>query len=214
MVRKSKEDAELTCSALLDAAEQVFHEKGVARSTLNDIASAAGLTRGAVYWHFTNKADLLQAMLTRAMLPVEAMLNELGDTGDADPLGALRTMCVQALTGLALIPQRQRVFSILFHKCENVGEVVQVLENKKYKSEECMQQIKIVLQRAVSVGQLPANTDVALAHQIINNFMGGTMREWLFDTTAYPLADAATAMVDVLLTGLRICPPKLSSFSQ
>jgi TetR/AcrR family transcriptional regulator, acrAB operon repressor len=211
MARKTKEDAELTYHALLDAAEKVFFEKGVANTTLNDVASAAGLTRGAVYWHFTDKAELLQTMVARAMLPVEAMLIELGSAGDTDPLDALRTMCVQALTSLATTPQRQRVFSILFHKCENVGEVVKVLEDKKYKSEECKVQIQNVLQRAVTTGRLPADTDVRLAHQIISNFMSGTMREWLFDPASYNLLDAAPGMVDMLLAGLRTCPPRIGS---
>jgi TetR/AcrR family acrAB operon transcriptional repressor len=58
MVRRTKEEAQATRKLILDTAEVVFHERGVSRSTLNDIAQAAGLTRGAIYWHFKDKADL------------------------------------------------------------------------------------------------------------------------------------------------------------
>ncbi len=62
MARRTKEDTEKTYLALLDAATRVFSERGVANTTLNDIASAAGLTRGAVYWHFENKDALIKAL--------------------------------------------------------------------------------------------------------------------------------------------------------
>ena len=63
MVRRTKEEAQETRSAILEAAERAFYERGVARTTLADIATLAGVTRGAIYWHFSNKADVVQAML-------------------------------------------------------------------------------------------------------------------------------------------------------
>lgn len=65
MARKTKEDTEKTRQALLDAACLVFSEQGVANTTLNNIASAAGMTRGAVYWHFPNKDAVIQALWER-----------------------------------------------------------------------------------------------------------------------------------------------------
>ena len=70
MVRKTRIETESTYAALLDAAERVFKDKGVAAATLNDIASAAGMTRGAIYWHFKDKAELVHAMCERATLPM------------------------------------------------------------------------------------------------------------------------------------------------
>lgn len=58
LARRTKEDAFATRNSLLDAAEQVFYEQGVARASLNEIAQRAGATRGAVYWHFKDKLDL------------------------------------------------------------------------------------------------------------------------------------------------------------
>ena len=64
MARRTKEEAAITREQLLDAAERVFRERGVAGSSLAEVASAAGVTRGAVYWHFRDKADLFAAMIT------------------------------------------------------------------------------------------------------------------------------------------------------
>ena len=66
MVRRTKADALATRNSLLDAAEHLFQARGVSRTSLNDIATAAGTTRGAIYWHFKDKADLFNAMMERA----------------------------------------------------------------------------------------------------------------------------------------------------
>ncbi|MGN1056456.1 MAG: TetR family transcriptional regulator, partial [Comamonas sp.] len=69
MARRTKEDAEMTRNQLLDAAQAVFFSKGVAGASLADIAQAASLTRGAIYWHFKDKADLFDALMKRTTLP-------------------------------------------------------------------------------------------------------------------------------------------------
>jgi TetR/AcrR family acrAB operon transcriptional repressor len=209
MARKTKEDAEHTYAALLEAAEQMFFDKGVAHTTLNDIAAAAGMTRGAIYWHFKDKADVLQALIAQAMLPMEVMLVELDVCADTNPLAALRQMCVRALTTLAGSPRQQRVFSIMFFKCENIGEVVTVMENKLARRDECFTQIQGILVRAVNNGQLPADTDVLLSQQIINFFIAGTMREWLLSPHSFSLETAAPSMVDMVMAGLQTNPPRV-----
>jgi AcrR family transcriptional regulator len=56
---------EHTRSVLLDAAEEVFAEKGFTSATLDDIAGTAGYTKGAIYKHFTAKEDLFLAVSNR-----------------------------------------------------------------------------------------------------------------------------------------------------
>jgi TetR/AcrR family acrAB operon transcriptional repressor len=52
-----------TRARLLDAAERVFAARGYEAATLDDIAAEAGLTKGAVYWHFESKTDLFVTLL-------------------------------------------------------------------------------------------------------------------------------------------------------
>jgi TetR/AcrR family transcriptional regulator, acrAB operon repressor len=208
MVRKTKEDTEQTYTALLDAAEVVFKEKGVATATLNDIARAAGMTRGAIYWHFKDKSELVHAMCERATLPMEAMFNEITAIGREDPLGSVKKLTVHALTQVALSKQQQTVFDILFHKCEKTGEMAPMFEREQESRHECHSKIEALLRDAVKQGQLPADTNTTLAMQLLHSFMVGVMHEWLLDTSAYDLAKHAEAFVDTLLAGLRISPPR------
>ena len=64
MARRTKAEAQATRNALIDAAERLFDSRGVSRTSLQDIAQAAGATRGAIYWHFKDKADLFNATST------------------------------------------------------------------------------------------------------------------------------------------------------
>ncbi|MBO5038340.1 MAG: TetR family transcriptional regulator [Alphaproteobacteria bacterium] len=63
MARKCKEDAEKTRLAVLESALDVFSDKGYAKATFDEIAARAGFTKGAVYWYFRNKADLVAALI-------------------------------------------------------------------------------------------------------------------------------------------------------
>ena len=56
---------EHTRSLLIDAAQEVFGEKGFLAATLDDIARAAGYTKGAIYKHFSTKEDLFLAVSDR-----------------------------------------------------------------------------------------------------------------------------------------------------
>ena len=56
-MRKTKQEALQTRNNLLEAALIVFYDRGVAQASLDEIAKTAGVTRGALYWHFKNKED-------------------------------------------------------------------------------------------------------------------------------------------------------------
>ena len=64
MARKTKKEAQKTRQQILDAALKIFSEKGYSKTTFVDIANEIGLTKGAVYWHFKTKPELLAAMIS------------------------------------------------------------------------------------------------------------------------------------------------------
>ncbi|MGZ9164459.1 MAG: TetR family transcriptional regulator, partial [Anaerolineales bacterium] len=61
-MRRTKEEAAVTRATLLKTALSVFSAKGYAAATLDDVATAAKVTRGAIYWHFKSKADLYNTL--------------------------------------------------------------------------------------------------------------------------------------------------------
>ena len=87
MVRRTKEDAQVTRNHILDTAVEVFNHKGVAHTSLNDIAREAGVTRGAIYWHFADKVNMFDAMIERLVCPLMINAEDREARIKADPLG-------------------------------------------------------------------------------------------------------------------------------
>ncbi|MEP7181524.1 MAG: TetR family transcriptional regulator [Betaproteobacteria bacterium] len=208
MARRTKIEAAATREALLDAAERVFREQGVAHTSLAAVAEAAGLTRGAVYWHFRDKADLFEALCARVTLPMEAMVASVGGARHDDPLAALRTLAIDGLTRLAADARAHAVFDVIFHKCEFTAELATVVERQKSADRGCRTNIERLLKQAVARRQLAPDTDTRLAATTMNSFMVGVMHQWVQDPAAYDLARTASAMVDLFVAGLRACPPR------
>lgn len=208
MARKTKLEAQVTRERLLDAAEGVFRQRGVSRTSLAEIAAAAGVTRGAVYWHFKDKAALFHAMCDRATLPLDALFERAGETASAAPLQTLRELCVGALQRLAVDARTQVVFDVIFHKTEMVGELADIATSNETERCRCLSQIEVILRRCVEMGDLPQDTDPALAAHGLNALMVGIMHQWVLDQTSYDLAAAAPALIDTYLAGLAARPPR------
>ena len=207
-MRKTRKEALETRERLLDAAERVFRVRGVSRTSLAELATAAGVTRGAVYWHFKNKAGVFRAMCDRATSPFAAMIEQARATAAADPLATLRDLCISGLQWLATDARTQTVFGIILHKCERVDELAAPAPGHERDRTECTARVEGIVRQAAEAGQLGADPDVQMATRALNAFMTGVMHEWLLHPRTYDLAAAAPMLVDVFLAGLRAQPPR------
>jgi AcrR family transcriptional regulator len=98
-MRRSKADAEITRCSILDAAADLFAKQGISRTRLDDIASSAGVTRGAIYWHFSDKESLIAAMIDRVSAPTEAAMEALNTAEtDTPSLDTLKQVVVDAFS--------------------------------------------------------------------------------------------------------------------
>lgn len=195
-MRRTKEEALATRNHILDTAEIVFFERGVARTSLSHVAQAAGLTRGAIYWHFKNKADLFTAMVDRVALPMETLVAATVDAREPDPLGRLRDVLVFCLRDAAQNPRSRRVFDILFTKCEYTADMGPVLARHRNATRDGRARLEAGLRNAVAKGQLPAELDVRRGAELLHAFFGGMLRDWLLDHTSIALAQEAERIAD------------------
>ena len=202
MVRRTKEDALATRHALLDAAEHLFQAHGVSGTSLQDIASAAGATRGAVYWHFKDKADLFNAMMERVTLPLEHALDDAGTVEPADALQAMRRAILLALKKTETDAQTRRVFEVATHKVEYIEALAPVRQRHLQVREDCLGQMKrALLAGARSQGvhlPLPAEVAARGLHALVD----GLIQNWLLDSTAFRLEATGRQAIDAYLAGL------------
>lgn len=202
MARRTKEEAQETRTLILDTAELVFREKGVSRTSLGEIAQQAGVTRGAIYWHFENKADLFTAMCDRATLPLEALLENLADPDQPDPLGLLRRASIQALSLVEQDDRCRRVFEILTLKCEYVDELAPSVQRRQECRQGVREVFRLVLENARQRGQVRADLDPALAAMALAALINGLIHDWGLEPKAYSLAEQAGPMIDLFFSGM------------
>lgn len=162
---------------LLDSAERLFSRSGVSHTSLADIADAAGVTRGAIYGHFRNKADLFNAMLDRTRLPLEELIASLADAAEPDPLATIQRIMLICLRDSQCDVHRRLVFDIVFNRCELVDEMGPVLCRIRENAREGMSNIELGLINAKSRHQLPDSLDVRLAASMLHAQIGGLIRD-------------------------------------
>src|SRR5258706_11650590 len=187
MARRTKEEAQETRSRILDAAERVFYDKGVANASLEDIAGAAEVTRGAIYWHFRDKAELFDAMMQRVVLPAEEMLESAESSGNAEPLQLLRRATIDVLVRTAQDPRMQRVFEIAYHKCEYVGDAVGVRARHIASQNECLKTIETGFKACVVAGQLPKSVNPRVAAVGAMSLVSGVIANWGLEPASFAL---------------------------
>jgi AcrR family transcriptional regulator len=128
VARRTKEDADRTRELVLDAAEQVFLDRGVARATLDDVAQAAGFTRGAVHWHFKDKIGLFNALVGRLLVIEEALVQRISAIHGPDALRDLRDITIETLRNLETDLQQRRLVQVLRLRCEYTEELAPALD--------------------------------------------------------------------------------------
>jgi TetR/AcrR family acrAB operon transcriptional repressor len=206
LVRRTKEDALATRHRLLDAAEILFLAKGVSQTSLQDIAREAQATRGAVYWHFKDKADLFNAMMDRVTLPLEASLEFLAHDEPAKPLAHICSAMRQALLRIATDPQTRRVFEVATLKVEYIDELQAIRQRHVRVRDSFLEQIERSLRSAAlsqtTVLRLPPTAAAQGLHALID----GLIQNWLLDKDAFDLVEVGEQVMLVYLTGLGLKP--------
>ncbi len=206
MARRTKADALATRHQLLDAAECLFAEKGVSRISLNDIALAAGASRGAIYWHFKNKADLFNAMMERTTLPMEQALQQGGQEPGQDPLAELRRSIADAMQRIAKDERTRRVFEVATLKVEYVDELMAVRARHRRVQADNVGQMERSLQAALAQRALSLPLPVALLAQGLYALLVGLIHTWLLAPETFELEATAEASVQAYLAGWGLLP--------
>lgn len=201
-MRRTKEDAEKTRVAILTAAEHLFLERGVAHTSLEQIAREAGVTRGAVYWHFQNKAHLFHEMLNQVRLPLEPLAEQLAAVDGMASLQLLRDLCVEAMANLVLDEQRRRILTVLLRRCEFTEELREAEERHEAFVNQfialCEQQFALPSVQAL----LQPGVTPRLASRALHALLVGLFSDWLRDPSLFDAQRDTPTIIDSCLRGL------------
>ena len=203
-MRRTKEESERTRQQILVAARREFALHGVTRTTLQRIAAAAGVTRGAVYWHFANKRELFQTMREQVSLPLFDHADVLAFDGP-DPLRTIERFLRGLIDQLTTNLQTRRTFDILSLKCEYVDEFRPELKRHVRRSDELTAKFAAVYRRARDAGAMRGDITAEMAALSSCVFVTGLLRLWLMDEDGAQFRTHADALISSHVAMLR--PP-------
>ncbi|MBD3266751.1 TetR family transcriptional regulator [bacterium] len=187
MARRTKEEANATRENILDAALIVFSEKGYSHTTFVDIAKHVGMTKGAVYWHFPTKNDLLAQLLMRGFVQIEELVNESipGET-------TLDNLAAEYAEHARVIIENEQFKKLIFFvslRIEWTEEWIADFDKKIKELEPWpIEKIGRVLAKAKTQGQIKDNVDIHLIEDILNAMFRGLINYHLggHATTSLP----------------------------
>ena len=200
-MRRTKQDAHKTRAAILEAAETLFLQEGVAHTSLEQIARQAGVTRGAVYWHFKNKADLFHAMLSQVRLPAEQIAERIKLCDPLNPIIGLRNLCSEALLTLVHDNRKRRIFTILLRRCEFTEELSSAEQKHEAFINEFIDLCTDLFSEPHIAIQLQQGITPRMAAVALHALLVGMLSDWLRDPQILD-AQNTQPYLDSLLRGL------------
>jgi TetR/AcrR family transcriptional regulator, acrAB operon repressor len=208
MARRTKAEAEQTRAAVLAAAIEVFLDRGVTRATFDEIARAAGVTRGAIYWHFKDKQEIFRVLERRANLPNEEFGDRLkarlaADPG-LDPLDELAASLREGLLSFEANIERRRILTILWQRCEYVGEMSPALERQQRADAALRDLFEAVIGSATERGLVVPGWPPELAAYALLLLINGSVADWLRKPNGARLVTRTMPLVTALLGSIRV----------
>jgi TetR/AcrR family transcriptional regulator, acrAB operon repressor len=196
-MRRTKEEAERTRRQIMSAALNVFDQRGIARTTMEHIAAAAGVTRGAIYWHFSDKQALVKAVRDDVSLPlVDRADFTLLSGRETEPLERIERFLLDIINAVDKDRRTRLVCSVMSFKCEYVGDLEGELDEYARKLEHARKNLAQVYREAQARRQLRAGLKPEIAALETAMFLTGLIRLSLLDGHRANVRRNARALVE------------------
>jgi TetR/AcrR family acrAB operon transcriptional repressor len=203
-LRRTKQDSERTRQGILAAARKVFARQGVTRTTFEEIAAAAGVTRGAIYWHFADKTELFFAMREQVAVPMIDQIDlALLRADGSDPVAGVERFLLGILEALESDAAARQTFQIMGFKCEYVGEFERELVLQRLRCSELISKLTQTYVRAQRAGQLRIGLRPPMAALQTCSFLIGLTRLWLLDAKRSLVRRVARRLISSHIAGHR-----------
>jgi len=201
-MRRTKEEAAFTREQLLKAGLAVFSRRGYSAATLEDVAREAGVTRGAIYWHFGSKIELYNALLSefsaRAGAVVQAAASDGGTLADI-----LRRVYTRLLQTVEEDKDLRAMMEITLFKTERSDELADSQEARRAADAALLEGIAAAMRQGIQTGELRGDLDPLLMARAFLASNNGAIHLWLAEPQAFSLAQSAPALADIFLRGIQ-----------
>lgn len=190
-----------TRSRILLAARKVFAREGYAGATLDAIAAQAGLTKGAVYWHFTNKNALFLALMEEHINTNLAVIPQEVESSFAMPgeAGVAQLLSFMLSRAQAMPDWVQLYFEFVTQSREQ--EVQEMLSTEAY--QKAVAKNQQLVQQLQANGQINPDLDSFAVATFWSALVDGLMLFWKIDPNHINPTAMAPELAKILWAGLK-----------
>ena len=182
-MRRTKEEAERTRKAILDASLRVFSTKGYARARLEDVAKEAGVTRGAIYWHFSNKADLFSSAVIDSVSGYRKRLSDILQS-DLSPLTKIRTLMKEWLLTLEGDEAYRTLVEMTLTKTEFDHQTVEGVRDWFGFVDRVQEAIVDLVREGIVAGEVRPDVNPEVAGLALISYLNGIEETWFIQAMA------------------------------
>jgi TetR/AcrR family transcriptional regulator, acrAB operon repressor len=197
-MRRTKQEAEQTRQKVIEAALTLFSRNGYSQTTLAMIAAEAGYSRGPIYWHFRNKDELYEAVLSYSQSPLQGLVDQAEQA--ADPLDALTVFINEWFRLLIEDRWYRQSFEILLNKTEMTEALSRTIKRER----QLTRKIIAVLGRRAN--ELNPHQDAESLGLLCYTFLMGITQSWLFSPRLFSLAERQAQFRQRLMLMLDLSP--------
>lgn len=201
-MRKTKEEAAVTREQLLKKALAVFSKKGYAATTLQDIASEAGVTRGAIYWHFGSKAELYNTLIREYADRGNQIVQQAASEGGS-LIDILRRVFIRQLEVIENDREIRALMELHLFKTGPVPELKEGRQQQIESSHGLIEMLADIMQQGIDAGDLRADVDAGNMARAFLALQNGLIQLWVSSPERYSLAANANSFADILMAGIQ-----------
>lgn len=202
MPRKTKVEAEVTRQALLQAALVVFSRKGYAAAHLDDVAREAGVTRGAIYWHFASKADLYSALVADASARLDQVIGSALAEGGGSFLESTRRVMTRMLAYLEEDETYRAVQALLLTQTGRDDDPAKGRWRQVNEFQSKERELTAIMRAGIVAGQFRADLEPEEGARAMLAYLNGIMLQWLLAPDAFSVKASAPNLVDIYIRGI------------
>lgn len=201
-VKKTKEEAAITKGQLVDSAIRLFLKYGYSSVTLHQIAEEAGVTRGAFYWHFKSKEEIMLAFCETERNYIEEKMTDLVMMKNLRPLDHL-TVFLNKVTSNFFDNRRYRDFvELTWFKMEHVLTDDKINHLKTVSNEYFIEATQKIVARGIRTGVFRKDSSALTWAIHFASVVNGIYRLY-FIAPKYMSKERALAIIDQLLLSIK-----------
>jgi len=173
-MKKTKEAALITKTQIIEKAVELFIQKGFSSTTLDEIAQQTNVTRGAIYWHFNDKLDIVNELIETEHNKLHKLLSKLFNDDSASFI-KIQKIIEEIVINFFEKKSFQNFIELTWFKIEYT-QLSNLKTTKTELTEYFIQNFRSVIKEVQNIGEIKNDIDANDIAITITNMINGMYR--------------------------------------